>query len=131
MNWWGKYVGIPFLDRGRDMAGLDCWGLVRLIYAQERGIELPDYGEISVKDLLRVSRSIDRGQEAWEPTDKPRAFDVAVMRYYGRGLVGHVGVMVDARTMIHTEDKIAVAVVPVNHFSVRCRIASYRRLRVD
>lgn len=131
MNWWGKYVGIPFLDRGRDMAGLDCWGLVRLIYAQERGIELPDYGEVSSTDLLRVARSLDAGSERWLPVEVPEAFDLVAMRLYDRAWIGHVGVMVDARTMIHTEDKIAVAVVPVNHFSVRCRIASYRRLRVD
>lgn len=130
MNWWAKYVGIPFLDRGRDMAGLDCWGLVCLIYAQELDIELPDYGEVSAKDLLRVARSLDAGSERWRLVRIPTEFDLVAMRLYDRAWVGHVGVMVDARTMIHTEDKIAVAVVPVNHFSVRCRIASYRRLRV-
>ena len=130
MIWWAKYVGIPFLDGGRDMAGLDCWGLVRLIYAQELDIDLPDYGEVSAKDLLRVARSLDDGSERWLSVDDPAEFDLVAMRFYDRAWVGHVGVMVDARTMIHTEDKTAVAVVPVSHFSVRCRIASYRRLKV-
>ena len=127
MIWWAKYVGVPFLDRGRDMAGLDCWGLVCLIYAQELGIDLPHYGEVSAKDLLRVARSIGKGQESWEPTNDPAAFDVVVMRLYDRAWVGHVGVMVDARTMIHTEARISVSVVPADHFTVRDRIASYRR----
>ena len=131
MIWWAKYVGIPFLDGGRDMAGLDCWGLVRLIYAQELDIDLPDYGEVSAKDLLRVARSLDAGSERWLSVDDPVEFDLVAMRLYDRAWVGHVGVMLGARTMIHTEDRIAVSVVPVDHFTVRDRISSYRRLRMN
>ena len=109
------------------MAARELWGLVCLIDAQELGIDLTNYGEVSAKELLRVARSIVKGQESWEPTNDPAAFDVVVMRLYDRAWVGHVGVMVDARTMIHTEARISVSVVPVDHFTVRDRIASYRR----
>lgn len=36
-----KYIKIPFLDHGRNFDGCDCYGLVRLIYKNEFGIELP------------------------------------------------------------------------------------------
>jgi hypothetical protein len=40
-GWAGEYVGIPFADPGRDRGGCDCWGLVRLILAEQAGLALP------------------------------------------------------------------------------------------
>ncbi len=128
MNWWGNYVGIPFVDGGRDADGLDCWGLVCLVYANELDVVLPSYGEVSAADLIRVARSIGAGQEGWQVVEKPQSFDVAVLRFYGRSWVGHVGIMVDSKRMIHTERATDVACVPLTHFTVRDRIASIRRL---
>lgn len=38
-----EYLKIPYLHMGRDFAGADCFGLVRLFYQRELGIDLPDY----------------------------------------------------------------------------------------
>lgn len=129
MSWHNRYVGVPFVDGGRDMAGLDCWGLVRLIYADQLGITLPSYGEISARDLLGVARAIEGGQEAWRVSELPDAFDVVAMRFYSRSWVGHVGVMVDSKKLIHVEKATAAVVVPLGHPSVRFRIAGFRRHR--
>lgn len=38
-----KYIGIPYVDKGRVITGLDCWGLFRLPFLDELGIELESF----------------------------------------------------------------------------------------
>jgi cell wall-associated NlpC family hydrolase len=126
-----SYVGIPFRDGGRDREGCDCWGLLRLIYRDFLGVELPSYGEISAADLAAVSRRIDAGKdgERWQAVMSPRPLDAVVMRLHGARRIGHVGVAVDGRRLIHIEKGTDAVVVPMDHFTIRERIACYRRLR--
>lgn len=37
------YVGIPYRDKGLTLEGVNCWGLVRLIYFDVLGVVLPTY----------------------------------------------------------------------------------------
>lgn len=124
VTWWSKWIGRPF---GAER--FNCWTLVCEVYADQLGITLPPYGEISARDLSRVAREMGRGKDdGWLPVERPREFDVALMRS-GRGgrLVVHVGVMIDGLRMLHVEEATAAVVVPVAHFSVAGRIMGYRR----
>ncbi len=129
--WLTRYLGLPFLDGGRGPGGCDCWGLVRLVYERELGIELPSYGDTSAHDLMRAARAIDAGKdgEAWRPVQAGalQPFDVVVMRYAGRRLVGHVGLATGPRSVLHIEEFSAAVHIPLNHWSIRERIACYRR----
>lgn len=133
MSWWGAYVGLPFVDGGRDRAGCDCWGLVRLVYRDCLGIDLPSYGEISARDLIRVARAMGDGQAApcWAAVEAvPVPYDVVLMRARGASRsVAHVGVAVDAARVLHTEAGRGAAVVPLSHISVAGRIVGLRRYR--
>src|SRR5262245_60853565 len=84
VNWQQKYVGLPFKDFGRDFGGVDCWGLVRLVLARECGVAVPTYGEISARDLIRVTSTIahDADADPWLPVARQdvRPFDVVLMR---------------------------------------------------
>jgi len=123
---------MPFLDHGRDINGCDCWGLVRLIYREQLKIELPSYGEISAHDLVRVSDEIKSGSEAsevWVIPMHPGKYDVVIMRRYGMRDIGHVGMLVNDRNLIHVEAKTDAVIVPIDHMRVKHRIAGYRRHR--
>ena len=50
-----KYVGIRYQSRGRSFDGCDCYGLVRLFYQAELGIELPEYHYSDAENMAEVS----------------------------------------------------------------------------
>ena len=131
MKWVRKYSRLKFLDGGRDFGGVDCWGLVRLIYENELGIHLPEYGEISAHDLKNASKAMVDGDASgkWKPVCRNdlKEFDIVAMRFYGHSVVGHVGVAVTASTIIHIEPKVNVAIVPVSNPLILNRIYGFRR----
>lgn len=44
-GWWMAYIGAPYLHRGRSLAtGIDCWGLHRLVLAEEFDRQVDDFG---------------------------------------------------------------------------------------
>lgn len=43
MNWVQEYIGLPYRVGGRSFAGIDCWGLVAMVYLNELEIRLPDW----------------------------------------------------------------------------------------
>ena len=104
--WVREYVGIPFLDRGRDRRGCDCWGLVRLVLGERFGVDLPDYSEgyEGNADWTGIAQLIGSAREsgAWSRIDsiaEARVGDVVVLR----GIPPHIGVVVSRTQMLSSE----------------------------
>lgn len=138
--WAGVYVGIPYLDHGRDRAGCDCWGLVRLIIAERTRVVLPSFATDydTETDSLGVGRCVTaaRASGAWSLVEKaPGAFDVVEMWSVLRCRNGfdcrplHVGVLVDPDWLIHTEAATGARLVRRDDRSLGRRIAGYWRHR--
>lgn len=121
------YVGLPF---GIGPGQVTCWSLVRRFYAAELGIALPEHGDIDPRDLVRVAREMQRGGAGlcWSAPDVPSFGDVVLMRS-GRGgrAICHVGVLVDLARVLHAEEGTGSVLVSADHFTIRARIAGYRR----
>lgn len=104
MHWSARYVGTPFADRGRSIAGCDCWGLAFVVFAAELGIAIPDYAQEydGPADLASLGPLIggERLARPWRAvTGVPRAFDIAIFR---RGRIdSHIGIVVNSRQMLH------------------------------
>lgn len=98
-------VGIPYLDKGRDRAGCDCWGLVALAFAELAGVELPSYADRYVTGADRQALAALIGGELgdWLPvvSGSERRFDVVLMREgsYPR----HIGLVVTPGQLLHVQ----------------------------
>lgn len=150
VTWWAPYVGLPFGDGPGEVT---CWSLVRRVYREVCGIELPAYGEETAAYLAALARTACdvgaggciRGEAigarraiaarmgeaeiraAWTEAASPAAFDVVRMTAAHRGGVAHVGVMVDGARVLHVEEKTGAVVVPVSHYTVAPRVIDFRR----
>jgi len=98
-----QFVGLPYVDRGRSLNGVDCWGLVVLVYAAH-GIELPSYdqyADVGIHERAELARIIDGHRETWTdiPHGAERALDIVLLRVVGHP--SHVGVVVRPGLMLH------------------------------
>ena len=101
--WSNNYIGIPFKYKGRDETGLDCWGLVRLIYKNEYNISLPSFGDdYSDNDIERISELIAQYKEGWESIDTPSEGTVVLFKVLGSE--SHVGIAISDTHFIHARE---------------------------
>lgn len=100
-----RYIGIPYVDNGRSEAGCDCYGLVKLVFENEVGIELASHsnGYDGREDHDAISDLVHLETKTWIEVDEPRMFDVVLLRSaYESGEGYHVGVAVCPDRMLHT-----------------------------
>lgn len=103
-----KYVGLRYLAGGRDVegevaeaSGVDCWGLVRLVYEREFGIKLPGHDGVnrdttSDEDLADYAAA---QMEDWERVRNPEPGDMVRLRIRGNPM--HVGIVTAPGDFLH------------------------------
>jgi cell wall-associated NlpC family hydrolase len=102
-----KFVGIPFVNRGRNLTGCDCYGLARLVWKEMTGSELPDY-LISCMDSLKIDEQVKNADEHWiRYEDNPPVPSIVAFRFDSNhpDWVTHFGVYVGDGMFIHTRKK--------------------------
>ena len=122
-----KYLIIPFKDRGRDKGGVDCFGLVQLIYQEEFKIQLPSYIETyaNEKDKKAICHAINSEKKlsGWLETTTPKFGNLIILNLLGRPL--HLGVMLDENTFIHCMKGKGTIIENTTDISWRNRINGY------
>lgn len=111
LDWSAAYVGTVYRDKDLGAAGCHCWGLLRLAFRQEKGIELPGYEGVSPDDVSDIDAIVRDEIVAghWRRVEQPQAFDAALFR---RGRHdSHIGIMIDRRHMLHSDREAGAAIV--------------------
>lgn len=106
-----KYIGIPYKPAGRDVTGIDCYGLVRLVQKEQFGIELPSFDtEYDGNDEARLEELIKQYKEGWEQIDKPEAGSVVLFSVLG--YESHIGIAVDSESFLHVRENMDSVIEP-------------------
>ena len=99
------FVGIPWLERGRDRDGCDCWGLLAMVYREQLGVALPSYRDDyqTLADADSVVSLIEGHMGPWREVEagQERAGDALLMTIAGRPR--HVGVIATPGLVLHIE----------------------------
>lgn len=107
-HWVARYVGLPFREHGRTRDGLDCWGLVRLVLAEEFNIDVPSYAERYSSTLAQdeIGAFVPDIAAEWHdvPPGTEELGDVLVLRMRGQPM--HVGLVLGGGRMLHVEQGI-------------------------
>lgn len=104
--WVGKWIGLPFADKGRGPDAFDCWGLVRAVLADQFGVTLPDYADAytDAHDHASVAAAVEAGlRDGWQTVDKPQCGDLIVIKIAGRPW--HCALAVTPERFLHVPDK--------------------------
>jgi len=120
------YIGIPYKERGRSLDGVDCWGLVCLMYA-DMDINVPSYLHeyITSSDIDSVATAINKNRANWRKVEDPDVGDVLVFNIMG--FPCHVGVYVGQGDFIHSFRGTAVCVERLNSISWSRRLSEVYR----
>ena len=97
------FVGLPYKDRGRDYSGVDCWGLLWIVYRDALGVELPAYLDayrpIDDREREDIAQTIVGNYSGWRQIASPEPFDAVLLRV--GGIACHIGVTAGDGAMLH------------------------------
>lgn len=127
-SWTNKYINIPFADKGRSEKGCDCWGLARLIYQKELGINLPvllDYRD--TLDRSTIAGVYEKESENWNIIERgsEKLFDIIVLKMMGFPM--HVGIVYRKGFMIHCLKGVGTVVVDYESRQWTKRVVGFYR----
>lgn len=97
-----KYIGIPYKSKGRSAAGVDCYGLLYLLYRDMFNIEIPSYVDeyVDAKHSKTVSDAIIDNLHNWREVQKPEFGDLLVFNVLG--LPTHTAMYINGGNFVHS-----------------------------
>jgi len=125
------YIGIPFKHQGRDMDGVDCYGLIHLIYKRERGIVLPDVqgydhaaqvecGYFNAWSGEEIEGIISTAHKSWKRVYPPhlQVYDILLFRrYFKTDVPTHIGLFIgEDDKFVHCTESIPVSLGKLKNY---------------
>jgi cell wall-associated NlpC family hydrolase len=106
-RWLPDFIGLPYQPGGRTRDGIDCWGLVTLVWSEVMGHDLPPYEGQPWglgASAAEVEASARRFANAFTqiPPGSERLGDGILLQIGGAAI--HIGLVVEPGKMLHIAD---------------------------
>jgi len=97
-----KYLFVPFKDRGRDMRGADCRGLIGMVVKDLWDLDIPD-AKVAVANKSEVNEAIKKLND-WKKIEKPTEDKPCIILFCieERGQIDHMGLYIGGGKFFHT-----------------------------
>lgn len=104
--WVNDFVGIPFVNKGRDRSGADCWGLVVLVLHDVFGISTPDMSDAYEQcDNVPDTAPFLALANDWRTVEREDAQPGDVIVITTGGQPRHIGLVVAPGWFLHSGPK--------------------------
>lgn len=102
MHWTAEYLGRPWKNGADGPDAFDCYGLVRAVYRDRYGVEMPVVSADATRVLACLHAARDYADYSqWEAVTVPQDGDVLLMGCARHP--HHVGVLVEGRVLHSVE----------------------------
>lgn len=119
-----EYVGLPFTPGGRGPR-YDCYGLLRLVYADRLGIALPEHTGYTATLTPTTTAMIQAGLVDWTPVADPEPWDVVLILVDGEP--NHIGLVIGGGHMLHTTNRTDACIESYQRPRWRARVEGFYR----
>lgn len=123
------YVGIPWRVRGRDFDGCDCWGLLRLIYLHERGIELPSFSDqyVTLADKASIEALIEGNRSDWGEVQRGSEIPFDAIQMRGKQNESHIAMVIGNGQAIHMPEGLDSRIFRYRSMEARSQVVRFYR----
>ena len=98
-----QLIGIPYKDHGRDLTGVDCYGMVKLYYALAHKTVLPEYkfhyASSADQGECQSAIKVGQGDGNWVPDVVIEPGNILLFNIAGK--MCHCGVAIGAEYFLH------------------------------
>ena len=123
-----KILSSRYVKHGRELPGLDCYGLVRLVWRDVLGKEeLPSYSHVDPDDKGLLTESAMDVKQGLGFTQTDARHGVIALAWRGRKCV-HIGVVLsidDRMWVLETDDLTGPVLTDVKVFESRYSLVQY------
>lgn len=121
------FIGIPFVDRGRDKTGSDCYGILKMYYKEILDIEIEEIIADPNRPKQCYVKYLDQIARKWEKVETPEPHSVVAMstNMEHPEMITHFGVMIDNKRMLHTFKNTQSHIINIDNPMIKSQIKGF------
>ena len=121
-----KFIGIPFISKGRSFNGCDCYGLVKLYYKEILNIDIPETIITAEQPRRTFANYLNEISKNWTATTPAKNVVVAMsVNAEHPNLVTHFAVMIDDKRFIDTRENMSSYLTSIDDEKIKNQIKGF------